>query len=259
MFATASHLGPFSAAALVVLGSVAVSVAVRYVLHRWCPRLLLEGANAGFGQIIGTAIGTMFTLVFALVTIAIWENYDRVANAVGDEANSIHNIDRYLDAYPAALREPTQKLIQSYLRRMIAVEWPLLRTGAEDPEARRMILEINARMVAHRPATLAEIPLHQELLAQVSAYRALRHARLQAGKPYVDTSMWIALAVGSLTLMIYCGAWQVPDRRQHLIMIAALGTSLGLVCFLLLAYDHPFSGPEAISPAPFQALLDPGR
>jgi len=256
MVAIVSHLGPFSAVTLVVLTFVGAAVAVWAALHRWCRWLLLDKDNIGAGQIFGSAIGTMFTLVFALVTIAIWENYDRVAGAVGDEANSIHNIYRYLDDYPPALREPTQGLIQSYLKRVIVHEWPLLATGDEDPEAQRMVIEINARLVAYRPATPAENPLHQELLAQVSAYRALRHGRLQASKPYVDTSMWIALTVGSLTLMVYCGAWQLGDRRQHLIMIAALGTSLGIVCFLLLAYSHPFTGPEAIRPAPFKALLD---
>ena len=32
-------------------------------------------------------------------------------------------------------------------------------------------------------------------------------------------------------------------------------SSLGVVFFLLLTYNHPFVGPEAIGPAPFQALL----
>jgi hypothetical protein len=251
-----SHLSPYTLGGLILLAFVAVSVATLLVVRRWFPWLMIEEPCENVGTIFGTAIGTTFALVFALVTIAVWQNYDRVANAVGEEASTIHNIYRYLDAYPPDLRNPTQQLMRAYLKRMIDQEWPQLVKGLEDPETHRLITDINARLVAYRPTGPGDMPLHSEMLAQISSYRSLRHGRLQSSKAYVDASMWICLILGSLTLMVFCSIFRSGDRRQMLIMTVTLGCSLGVVFFLLMAYNHPFAGPEAITAAPFQALLD---
>jgi hypothetical protein len=39
----------------------------------------------------------------------------------------------------------------------------------------------------------------------------------------------------------------MPDNRQHLVMISLLSISIGLIFFLILSYNTPFSGPNAIS------------
>ena len=251
-----NHLSPYTMGGLILLVFVIVSVVTLVVVRRWCPGLMIDKECEDVGTIFGTAIGTTFALVFALVTIAVWQNYDRVASAVGEEANTIHNIYRYLDAYPPAVRVPTQQLLRAYLQQMITHEWPLLTTGQEDRETHRLITDINARLVSYRPDGPAEVPLHSEMLAQISSYRSLRHGRLQSSKAYVDASMWISLILGSLTLMVFCSLFRFNNHRQMLIMTVTLGSSLGVVFFLLMAYNHPFAGPEAITAAPFQSLLD---
>jgi len=252
MLELAKHLGSSGAGGLIVLGFSGLAAAMPPLVRRWLPWLQVDREYSDFGQIFGGAIGTMFALVFALVTIANWQNYDRVANDVASEANCLHNIDRYLDFYPPALRDPAKGLIRAYLGRLVQNEWPLLAKGGEDPEARRLITEFDVRLAGYRPATLGELPLHQEMLTQVSVYRTLRHGRLDAGRAYLDAGMWVSLAIGSATLLGFGSVWRVPDRRQHLILMLALGASLGVVFFLLLTYNHPFKGPEAIGPAPFQ-------
>jgi len=197
----------------------------------------------------------MFALVFAMVTVAVWQNYDRVSSAVGEEANCIHNIYRYLETYPPDLRDGTRVLLQAYLKAVIETEWPLMKRGQEDPEAHRLITEVNARLSAYRPATLGELPLHQEVLAQVSRYRGLRHDRVRSGVAYLDTTMWISLALGSGILLAFCSVWHMPNLKQHIMMVSALGASLGIIFFLMMAYNHPFAGPAAIDAGPFKNLL----
>jgi hypothetical protein len=44
--------------------------------------------------------------------------------------------------------------------------------------------------------------------------------------------------------------------RTHLILIIFLGLTIVGVVYFLLLYIHPFLGPMAIGPEPFQRLLD---
>lgn len=256
MLHLASNLSASSLAFLILTLFIGLAALLVVVTRRFLPWIQVDRENTDFGQIFGGAIGTMFALVFALVTIAVWQNYDRVDAGVGDEANCIHNIYRYLESYPPEMRDSSRVLLQSYLKEVIQVEWPSMKDGRQDPMAHQLITQLNTKIAAYRPANLGDAALHQEVLAQVSRYRALRHDRLKAGVAYLDTCMCISLVGGSLILLVFCSAWRMPSLRQHIFMASALGGSLGMIFFLMLAYNHPFAGPGAIGPDAFQALLD---
>jgi hypothetical protein len=243
-------------ALLLLVAFTSLAVASVLVVHRFFPGLRLGEESSGFGQIFAGAIGTMFALVFALVTIAVWGSYDKVNNGVGDEANCINNIYCYLEPYQPAMREATRGLLRTYLKEVVTHEWSLLADGKEDPEAHRLITEFNARITAYHPASLGEVPLHGEMLTQVSKYRALRHDRLRAAVPYLDASMWVALGAGTLILLGFCSVWKMASMKHHLLMAAALGASLGVLFYLMVVYNHPFQRPAAIGPDPLQTLLD---
>jgi hypothetical protein len=252
-------LGLYPLAGLLVGVFLLLTVGGVFLSYRLMPRSAIREETADFGQLVGGPIGNVFALVFALVTIAIWQNYDRVESQVSEEAAAIHNIYRNLDPYPAALRDPARALLKTYVHRVITDEWQHLASveeGDEDEEAHRLITDFNATLVAYRPRNLGEVPLHQVLLSEIDRARGLRHGRLEAGRAYMDAGMWICLDLGSVILLAYCCFWRLSDRREHLLLASALGASLGLVFFLMLIYNHPFAGPAAISPAPFRALLE---
>jgi hypothetical protein len=253
------RLGLYPLAALLVGVFVLIAVAGVLIAHRLLPRYAFRESSADFGQLVSGPIGNVFALVFALVTIAIWQNYDRVGAQVSEEAAAIHNIYRNLDSYPAQVRDPARSQLKTYVRRVIADEWPHLASideGDEDEEAHRLITDLNASLEAYRPQAQGEVPLHQVLLTEVGRARVLRHGRLEAGRPYMDAGMWLCLDLGALIMLAFCCFWHLSDRREHLLMASALGACLALVFFLMLIYNHPFAGPAAISPAPFQSLLD---
>jgi len=228
------------------------------LVYRLSPRWSVREDTADFGQLVGGPIGNVFALVFALVTLAIWQNYDRVGGQVSEEAATLHNIYRTLEAYPAEVRDPARAQLKAYVRRVVDEEWKRLATvdeGDQDDEAHRMVTDMNAGLVAYRPKTLGELPIHQALLTEIGRARVLRHSRLEAGRAYMDDGMWICLDLGGLILLAYCCFWRLGSMREHLLMAMTLGASLGLVFFLMILYNHPFAGPAAISPAPFQALL----
>ena len=256
MAAFLSHLSPLGLAAALVLAFTALALGSVLAMERWGTRIQLGRASSDYGLLVGGPMATVFALVFALVVIAIWQNYDRVRNQVSEEAGCIHNIYRCLESYPPAVRDPARALVRRYVQQVINHEWQALGEGREDPEAHRLITEVNARLVAYRPRSLGELPLHQEVLAQVSRYRELRHARLEAGIPTVDATMWISLDIGTLILLVYCSLWGLEGEKRNLFLAATRGASLGIVFFLLLAYNHPFAGPAAVDPGPFQSLLE---
>lgn len=235
--------------------AVGLSVGTTLAVRHWVPRARFGRQNTDLGQIFGGAVGTLFALVFALVTVAVWQNYDRVAGGVGEEANCVHNLYRYLESYPEPFRKSQQALLRACVREVVEREWRVQRDDAPDLTARRIITDFNARMTAYRPGSPGAMPLHMEVLAQLSRLRALRHDRERAGAAYLDPPMWISLTAGAMILVLFCSLWDVASLKEHLTFAGALGASMGIVFFLMVAYNHPFRGPAAIAAEPFEVLL----
>jgi hypothetical protein len=252
------HLGLFPLAALSMGCFLLLAVGGVFLVHRLSCRWSLGEGFVEFGSLVCGPIGNVFALVFALVTLAIWQNYDRVGTQVSEEAAALHNIYRTVESYPPEVRDPARAGLKTYVRLVVENEWKRLASveeGDEDEAAHDLITVINAGLVAYRPKTLGELPVHQVLLTEIGRVRALRHSRLESGRAYMDPGMWLSMDLGALILLAYCSVWRVGNGREHLLLAAALGASLGLVFFLMILYNHPFAGPAAISPTPFQALL----
>ncbi len=258
MWKFANDLGAYASAFLIVTSFVALSVLCVEFVKRFLPWFQFDKETSDLGQIFGGAIGTLFALVFAMVTVAVWQNYDRVQNAVGEEANALHSIYTSLETYPPAVRNEARGLLHAYVKEVVTHEWAVMkeRETLWDSEAQRLFDELSAALTGYRPRDQGELPLHGEVLTQLSRSRSLRQDRVRAGVVYLDTGMWISLAAGTVVLMLFCSAWRVPGRKQHYLMAGAMGASLGIVFFLMLSYNHPFQGHGAVGPAPFLLYKD---
>lgn len=70
----------------------------------------------------------------------------------------------------------------------------------------------------------------------------------------VPGTLWGVVLAGTLLTMMT--TFVLPPRRFNVAMIAALGFSMGLVFYFIIAMDRPFAGEESISPAPYQSAID---
>jgi len=242
--------------AIFVIGiSILLSVLCLWVVQRYLQFIHFRDAT-DHGEIFSAAIGGIISLVFAFVTITVWQNYNYIDNAVAKEANVLHNIYRNVEVYPPEISNQVRPLLRQYVEQVIKVEWPSLREAKEDAESHRLITEVNRIMVAYKPAVLGEFPLHTETLRLISENRGLRHDRIKGSKPHLETPMWTALFIAAILLVAYSSMFVVPRFSTHVFMISSLGASLGIMFYILVVYNYPFTEPGAIVSEPFQRLLD---
>jgi hypothetical protein len=198
----------------------------------------------------------MFALILAFVAVATWQNYNKVADDVLKEANSLHNVYRNMGAYPEPFHSEIKELIRKYVQRVIKDEWPKQAQALQDEAAHKLITHINAVILSFYPSDSREMALHQETLRIVSEYRGLRHDRIIGGRPNLTPSMWITLIGGTILYLIFLCFFDIPCFKHHAFMIGMFGAFVALVYSLLIVYNFPFTEPGAISSKPFQNLLE---
>jgi hypothetical protein len=249
-----AHLGEGQLAILIIALSVSASLAALLAFQRLLPRLRFGPDSSEMGQLYGGAIGAIFSLIFALVIVADWQNYDRMSAIVDSEINVLDNLHQRFEGLPDALRTQAQAGLADYVNRVVEVEWPKMADAGRDPGTGRLLADLTTLLLRHQPAGLGDQAARQEMLQLLAQARGLRQDRVKGCMPYLDRPMWISLTVGSVILLGFACLLRMSSLRQHAIMQGNLGASIGVVFYLLLIYDQPFLGPGAISPAAMKDL-----
>ena len=250
-----SHFSAGMVAVIVIGLSMLLSVACLWLVQRYFKFLhFMEATDHGVNFL--QSIGVIIALIFAFVTVAVWGNFSGVDKSISREANVLHNIYRNVESYPPEISSQVKPLMRDYVNQVVKVEWHTLREGKEDEESHRLISRISQIMVAYRPANISELPLHSETLRLISENRGLRHDRIKGSEPNLGPPMWIALFCAALFFILYSSMFIISRFSTHVLMIAALGASLGLMFYLLVIYNYPFLEPAELSNEPFRRLLE---
>ncbi len=250
-----STYSSFTVAAIVVLLFVTLSLISLWIVRRFCKPLVFVG-HTDFGEIFSDAIGVVFALILAFVAVAIWQNYDKIDDDVSKEANALHNMYRNLEAYPEPISTQSKLLIRQYVQVVITDEWPKLANARQDEKAHRLLNRIKSLILTFTPQNYGELVLHQETVRQLSEYSGLRHDRINGGKPNLTPPIWLTLIGGTVLYLLYLCFFDLPDGKHHAVMIGSLAAFLGLVYYLLIIYNYPFTEPGAVSSDAFKDLME---
>jgi uncharacterized membrane protein len=93
-----SNLSEASLLLLLLTVTIALSLVCFFLIQKYCTWLSL-GDDGIFGTIFANTMPTLVGFIFAFVTVAAWQNYNAVNDAVSKEAHTLFNLYQILDAY----------------------------------------------------------------------------------------------------------------------------------------------------------------
>ena len=241
--------------ALMVSIFVICSLLTLWLAQKYCIWLRLSDQGI-FAEIFANTIPTIFGFILAFVTISVWQNYNTVNDRVLQEAHRLYNLYRTINAYPAEVKDIGKGQLKRYAAEVINTEWPLLTQGQFDVTVFKEFNAIESLIVNFKPHTFGELSAQQEMLRQLSEYRELRRVRIENAKSFIDPPLWAALFISAELLILFSVLFKTHNIRMHAVMTSIVGASLGIIFFLLVLYNNPFLGPNAIQPAAFKNLLE---
>jgi hypothetical protein len=234
---------------------VAISLIVFYFFQKVSPKYLFgnDGPYAGY---IYNAMGVVFSVLFAFITVLVWQSYNNVNDSIAKEANHLNNIYWLYSAFPSEFEQAGRESLRSYTETVIKDEWPLLKRDQFSVEAYKKLMDIHDSIIQYQPQGLGESNVHQQILTMINEYSELRRSRIYNAKFALAPPAWIGLISSSLIFLLFSCLFQMESKRIHLILIIFLDLTIVGILYFLILYIHPFLGPMAIEPEPFQKLLD---
>lgn len=235
----------------VVLG---LSFSVFWIFQKLFPNYLF-GEDSEYAGYIYNAMGVIFSLVFAFVTVLVWQNYTSVSDAVAKEASTLNNMYRLFSAFPPEVDRKGKEALKSYTNMVVNEEWPLLSKDQFSLDTYKELLKIEDIVIHIQPQNVGQSNAHQQLMKLASESAELRRSRIYNAHFALAQPAWMGLIGSSMIFLFFSCLFKMNSGKTHTMLIFFLGLTVVGVIYFLVLFIHPFLGPMAISSDPFINLL----
>lgn len=229
---------------LCLFALVGLNLVRRFIL----PRLDLHREDGEFTGAMMQSVMMFYGLAVALIAVNVWQTFSDTQKIVAREATEIAVLYRNLEAYPQPARNQMQDTLRDYTRFVIDEAWPLHRQGRLSYGGIAHMNRLQSQFAAFRPADESQKILHGVALHEFNQLLEARRLRLDAVHTQVPGMMWGVVVLGALIGLTTSFFFRVGDVRLHYTLVGLLAAFIGLVMFMILAFDRPFRGDLGLGP-----------
>jgi hypothetical protein len=238
-------------AVIVIPTSIAIGFQVLVRRSVGLDRLALNNEVAGF---IFAIIGVVYAVLLAFVVIAVWEKFSEGQTSVARESAAAAALFYYSEGTELEAAKLHESLI-NYLRLAIESDWPAMATDTEDAKTTEALGALyRAAMALNRTGTRSVADM-SEVFTQIDNLTLARRVRLHLSTGLVPEIIWVTLFAGAGFTVCFALFFGSPNALAHLAMTAILSVVLAAGLVVIIALDHPFSGPVHISPEALEHVL----
>jgi hypothetical protein len=202
------------------------------------------------------SIMVFYGLAVALIAVNVFETYADTTKVVTGEATVLNAIYRDVSSYPDPIRLELQKELREYVDQVIHQAWPLQRSGHVPTAGIEYMSRFQAVLDKFEPTSEGQKLLHGETLRAYNQLIQARRLRLDAVGTGLPGVMWIVILVGAVIGLSASFFFKVEDARLHAILVALLAMFIGLIIFMIFAFDRPFRGDLGVQEEPYRLLYE---
>ena len=241
---------------LLLLGVFVLSIcySIYWVFQKLIPQYRF-GKDSEFAGYIYNAMGIIYSLVFAFVTVLVWQNYNGVSDAITKEASTLNNMYRLFSAFPPEIEKKGRDGIKVYTKTVIEDEWPMLSKDQFSIKAYQELLKIDDLIIHIQPQNVGQSNAHLQMLRLAAEATELRRSRVYNARFALAPPAWLGLMSSSLVFLFFSCLFKMKSAKTHLILTLFLGSTIVGVLYFLVLFIHPFLGPMALDPSPLKNLL----
>jgi hypothetical protein len=244
-------------ALLVILAAVVGPSIIGFVIVQRLVPVSVRLAHNEVAGFVFSVVGVMYGVLLAFVVIVVWEQYSESRVNTRHESSAVVSLQHAMGAYADASDSPDLRpALLGYLHEIVAGEFPVMAAQRRLPPVSQALEAIWQGVQGLSPTSLRQQVLYGELIGKLNELERLRAERLGDAHEELPHVIWLALIAGAVLTIGFAFFLGTENVSAHGVMIAVLGALVGVVFYVIVELDHPFSGAVSIGAEGFQDIIE---
>lgn len=215
-------------------------------------RLVTNNEVAGFKYAV---LGVVYAVLLGFAVIVVWEKFRDAEAAVTDEAGAAAILYRLTNGLEPDARARVRESLSAYLQAAIDDDWPAMARGALSPTATGKLTGVYDAVLTVQPSNPRDIAVYSEFFHQLNALTTSRRTRLVLASGILPPVLWAALSVGAFVTICFTFFFGTSSLRAQTMMTGMIAVLIFMAMFVVVAIDHPFSGPVSVRTEALEYVL----
>jgi hypothetical protein len=236
---------------VIAVGAVAISCAGVIVVRRNINTDLLRNHHEATDPMMA-CVGTLFAILLGFMVANAMTRFEEARINVQEEAGAAGDIFRLANNLPSPTNKKIMTDVVAYLDGVCDEEFKLMEDGKMSDHCWKIYSDLWQDCTEYDPQTQGQSNLHQglvEAMTTLGECRRARNAQISYCLPHV---LWIVVAVGAISIILFTLFFGVSSLPLQLCMTSIVTLVLVLNVYLLAAFDSPFSGQVKVQSIPFE-------
>ncbi|OCX52312.1 hypothetical protein BEL04_12615 [Mucilaginibacter sp. PPCGB 2223] len=247
------QLPPFLLLFIIFVLFGSIGVAGVYIFRKYIRIRYKRAHNEAVGFTFAI-LGGFYGLLLGFVVFFVWDSMKEGHNNADREGSLAKGLYRNIRYY--ADNDPAQReLMKSYLKYVNYVlykEYPDMEHLRSQGDSGRLYFNdvfYKMEKLKGNDVRMAEM---FEQLNELATYRSLRQLD---GDSAMSIEIWVPILIGAFILLVSALMIDMESVRLHMTITAMLGIFIGMVMYIIILLDHPFTGKIRIEPTGYRDVI----
>jgi hypothetical protein len=239
---------------IISLGAIAAGI-YTFLFRKFANLKILRSHNEVTGFLF-LALASFYAFLLSFIVFMVWGQMNDTRNNVSKEGSSAMGLYHDIKFYPDTIESKQLMIVYlDFIYNVVDEEFPnmeQMKTSRKTPESFDRVFY---KMEHLNPKNPFQIQLVAEMfnhLNELATYRGLRDTSFEKEIPY---ALWWPIILGAL-ITIFCAVLlDIESTRLHITLNALLGAFIGMLFFIILLLDHPYSGSLCIKPQSYKQIF----
>ena len=207
---------------------------------------------AGF---IYAVVGVVYAVLLGFSAIIVWEQFQSAQEVGEREANKLADLYRDSQVFPPEVGNEIRDRLRTYTRAVVEKEWPAMAAGKPSVETWDAYNRIWQGYYAFQPQGQHQIAWYTASVERMNELGDMRRRRLLSVTSSIPAVMWVVLLGAGAIVIGFAFLFGTKNTWAHVVMIAGLSVTIGVVLLSIVALEHPYSGITRVTPEAFEQTL----
>lgn len=249
------QLPPFLLFVLIISVGGIVAGLTTYLFRKYGNLKVLRAHNEVTGFLF-LALASFYAFLLSFIVFMVWGQMNDIQTNVSKEGSSAMGLYRDIKFYPDTVESKQLMIVYlDFVYNVVDEEFPNMEQQKPSRKTPASFDRVFYKMEHLNPKNQFQIQLVAEMfnhLNELATYRGLRDTSFDKEIPL---PLWWPMILGAIITILCSVILDIEHTRLHIALNVLLGIFIGMIFYIILLLDHPYSGSLSIKPQSYKEIF----